>query len=42
VGLSIKDRDINEEVRRCCIELSIGERMDINVLKRYGHVERRE
>jgi hypothetical protein len=33
----------NEEVwRRCGSELSVGERMDINVLRRYGDVERME
>jgi hypothetical protein len=40
-GVSIMDRVRNEEVRRRCgSELSIGERMDINVLRWYGHVER--
>jgi hypothetical protein len=33
-GLSIVDRVRNEEVRRRCgSEISIGERMDINVLR---------
>jgi hypothetical protein len=41
-AVSIMDIVRNEEVRRRCSVLSIGERMDINVLMRYGHVERRE
>jgi hypothetical protein len=42
-GVSIMDRVRNEEVRRRCgSELSIGERMDINLLRWYGHVERME
>jgi hypothetical protein len=41
-GVSIMDRVRNEEVRRCCSELGIGERMDINVLMRCGYVEKRE
>ena len=42
-GVSIWDRIRNEEVRRRCgSELSIGERMDRNVLRWYGHVERME
>jgi hypothetical protein len=41
-AVSIMDIVRNQEVRRCCGVLSIGERLDINVLMRYGHVERRE
>jgi hypothetical protein len=41
-AVSIMDIFRNQEVRRFCDALSIGERMDINVLMRYGHVERRQ
>jgi hypothetical protein len=42
-GVSIMDRVRNEEVRRRCgSELCIGERIDRNVLRWYGHVERME
>jgi hypothetical protein len=42
-GVSIMDRVRNEDVRRRCgSEVSIGERMDINVFMWYGHVERME
>jgi hypothetical protein len=38
-GVSIMDRVRNEEVwRRCGSEQTIGERMDIKVLRWYGHV----
>jgi hypothetical protein len=40
-GVSIMDRVRYEEVRRRCgNEQSIGEQMDRNVLRWYGHVER--
>jgi hypothetical protein len=42
-GVSIMDGVRNEdERRRRDSEVSIGERMDINVLRWYGHVERME
>jgi hypothetical protein len=42
-GVSIMDRVRNKEMRTSCgSELSIGERMDKNVLRWYGHVERME
>jgi hypothetical protein len=42
-GVSIMDRVRNEDVhRRCGSELRIEERMDINVLRWYDHVERME
>jgi hypothetical protein len=42
-AVSIIDTVRNEDVcRRCGSEVSIGERMDRNVLSWYGHVERME
>jgi hypothetical protein len=42
-GVSIMDKVRNEDVRRRCgSEVSIGERMDINVMRVYGYVERME
>jgi hypothetical protein len=42
-GVSIMDRIINDDVgRQCGSEVSIRERMDINILRWYGHVERLE
>jgi hypothetical protein len=42
-GVRIMDRGRNEEVCRWCgSEVSIGEIMDINVMRWYGHVERME
>jgi hypothetical protein len=39
-AVSIMDRVRNEDVRRRCGSVvSIGERMDINLLMWYGHVE---
>jgi (2Fe-2S) ferredoxin len=42
-GITIMNRVRNEDVRsRCGSEVSIGERMDRNVLRWYGHVDRME
>jgi hypothetical protein len=42
-GVSIMNRVINEDVcRQCGSEVSVGERMDRNVLMWYGHLERME
>jgi hypothetical protein len=42
-GLTIMIRVRNEDVRRRCdVEINIGERMYINVLRWYGHVESME